>query len=70
MCPRVGMIPKLGRWPKTPQNDAGIRIDPPRSLPSSRAESPALIATADPPEEPPAVRAGSHGLSVVPNAAL
>ena len=45
-------------------------MDPPRSLPTSRAERPALIATAEPPEEPPAVRDGSHGLFVVPNAAL
>ncbi len=70
MCPRVGTIPKLGRWPKTPQNAAGMRMEPPRSLPSSRAERPALIATAEPPEEPPAVRDGSHGLFVVPKAAL
>ena len=40
------------------------------SLPSSSAESPAAIAAAEPPDEPPGVRAGSHGLFVVPKIGL
>src|SRR3954454_1029075 len=45
-----------------PQNAAGIRIDPPVSLPSASAAPPVATATALPPEEPPGMRPGSHGL--------
>src|SRR2546421_7453070 len=40
------------------------------SLPSSSADRPAATATADPPDDPPGERAGSHGLFVVPNTGL
>ena len=64
--PRLGTIPNVGLWPNTPLYAAGLRMLPPMSLPYSRPDSPAAIATADPPDDPPAVRPVSHGLLVVP----
>jgi hypothetical protein len=49
---------------------AGIRVEPPISEPKSKAVSPAAVATAPPPAEPPDVRAVFHGLSVGPNTGL
>jgi hypothetical protein len=40
------------------------------SLPISSSEKPAAMATALPPELPPGVRAGFHGLRVSPNSGL
>ena len=39
-----------------------MRSDPPRSLPSSRAVRPAAIAAAEPPDDPPGVRAEVPGV--------
>ncbi len=64
------MIPKLGLWPYTPQNDDGTRIDPPMSVPISKPVKPMATAAAGPPDEPPGVRSRSHGLLVVPNRSL
>ena len=47
--------------PDTPQNAAGIRIEPPVSVPSASATAPVASATAEPPLEPPGTRAGSCG---------
>jgi hypothetical protein len=52
--------------PTTPQHAAGWRIEPPVSLPSAAGTMPAATAAADPPDEPPAMRAASHGLRVGP----
>src|ERR1700692_1408060 len=52
--------------PKTPQHDAGIRIEPPPSLPWAIGTIPADTAAADPPLEPPVVRVGSQGLRLGP----
>jgi hypothetical protein len=52
--------------PTTPQKDAGCRIEPPVSLPSAAGTMPAATAAAEPPEEPPGVRATSQGLCVGP----
>ena len=68
--PCTGMMPNEGLSVYTPHQAAGIRSDPPRSLPSSRADSPAATAAAAPPEEPPGVRPASQGLLVVPNSSL
>src|SRR5882724_7411154 len=51
-----------------PHSAAGWRIEPPVSLPSDPAAMPAATATALPPLEPPAVRVGSQGLRIGPNA--
>ena len=48
-----------GLKPTTPQNDAGIRIEPPPSDPVARGTMPAAIAAADPPDEPPGTRVTS-----------
>src|SRR5436190_21060500 len=58
--------PVLGFSPTRPQHEAGIRIEPPRSLPSQSATMPAATAAALPPEEPPAESAGLRGLRVGP----
>ena len=50
-----------------PQQAAGIRIEPPVSDPSATSASPATTATAEPLEDPPGIRAGSSGLTGVPN---
>src|SRR5215510_5601714 len=49
-----------------PQNAAGIRIDPPASVPTASGQIPANTAAALPPLLPPGVRSTSHGLRVVP----
>src|SRR4029450_10435535 len=45
-------------------------IDPAMSLPSSRAVMPVATAAAEPPDDPPGVRGGAHGLLVVPKIGL
>ena len=49
-----------------PQQKAGLRTEPPMSLPSPRGDIPDAIAEPSPPDEPPAVRSGCHGLRVSP----
>src|SRR5688572_25988683 len=63
----VGVRPRVGLSPKIPQHDAGMRIDPPPSPPPAIGTIPAATAAADPPLEPPLVRATSQGLRVGPN---
>jgi hypothetical protein len=65
-----GTRPSEGRSPTTPQNDAGLRSDPPMSEPSASGTMSAASAHAAPPLEPPAERVGSTGLSVVPKIVL
>src|SRR5436305_4313088 len=60
--------PYVGFSPTTPQNAAGWRTEPPVSEPSAAGTMRAATAAAEPPEEPPATREGSHGLRVGPNA--
>src|SRR5438309_3346532 len=63
----IEIRPRLGFNPTSPQHEAGIRIEPPPSLPCPRATIPEATAAAVPPDEPPAVRERSHGLRVGPN---
>src|SRR3990172_10728170 len=65
-----GTRPYVAFSPNTPQIDAGMRIEPPPSLPSAMGPNPAATAAAAPPLDPPAMRAGSHGFVVVPNSLL
>src|SRR6185312_578270 len=65
-----GTRPRLGRRPTTPQNDAGLRSEPPMSEPSASGTIPARRAHAAPPLDPPADRVGSTGLRVVPKTGL
>ena len=47
----MGMIPKLGLWPYTPQNDDGTRIDPPMSEPVASGVVSEASEAPDPPLE-------------------
>ena len=67
---QAGTRPKLGFRPKMPVKPAGMRIEPPPSVPTCRAPMPSAQATAAPPLEPPGVLAMSHGLRVMPVSAL
>src|SRR6266536_2842497 len=60
------MRPKDGLYPTTPQNAAGIRIEPAPSVPSAAAHSPADTAAAAPPLEPPAESSRAQGFRVGP----
>ena len=51
-----------------PQSAAGCLIEPPVSEPSAHGAMPAATAAAEPPDEPPGTRSGSHGLCVGPKA--
>jgi hypothetical protein len=64
--PSSASAPRVGFSPTRPQAAAGIRIDPPPSAAVAIGASPAATAAAEPPEEPPGVRDGSHGLRVIP----
>src|SRR5438105_8319097 len=71
--PKSGPIetrPRLGLRPIRPQHDAGILMEPPRSLASARATMPDATAEALPPDDPPADSSGSHGLRVAPKRAF
>jgi hypothetical protein len=52
--------------PTSPQNPAGMRIEPPPSPPVATGSSPRATTAADPPDDPPAVRPCSQGLWVTP----
>ena len=57
---------RCGLRPTSPQHAAGIRVEPPPSLAWAIGTIPAATAAAEPPDEPPVVRSGSHGLRVGP----
>lgn len=59
-----------GFRPNRPQNEAGMRIEPPPSLAPAMGTTPAATAAAAPPEEPPGVRVVSQGLRVGPQSWL
>jgi hypothetical protein len=56
--------------PKIPQQWAGQRIEPPRSVASSKAAIPVATAVAAPPDDPPGERDRSQGLPLVPKTGL
>ena len=60
------MRPRAGLRPTRPQHAAGMRIEPPPSLAWAIGTMPDATAAAEPPEEPPVVRAVSHGLRAAP----
>src|SRR5215210_5745743 len=60
--------PYVGLSPTTPQSAAGCRTEPPVSDPSAAGTIRAATAAAEPPDDPPATRAWSHGLRAGPNA--
>src|ERR671912_106868 len=64
------MRPKEVLYPYTPHQAAGMRIDPPPSVPSASGSSPSATAAALPPEEPPVFLAVSKGLRLGANREL
>ena len=61
-----GIRPYVGLSATVPVKEAGMRTDPPPSVPIDQAPMPRATAAAAPPLDPPAVRPGSHGLPVGP----
>ncbi len=68
--PSRGTRPRVVFSPATPQHAAGIRIEPPVSLPKATSASWAPTATAEPLDEPPGTSRASRGLTGVPNHGL
>src|SRR5256885_14741428 len=69
LCPLSGPIetrPRAAFRPTSPQQAAGVLIEPPPSLPRAIGTIPAATAAAAPPLEPPGGRASAHGLRVGP----
>src|SRR3954462_2940168 len=62
--------PMLGRMPTMPQKLAGLRSNPPKSVPCAIHAIPVASATAAPPDEPAAKHDRLHGLRVSPNTSL
>ena len=60
------MTPRVGLSPTTPQQEAGIRTEPPPSEPWAKPQSPAATAPAAPPLEPPVVCSRFQGLRAGP----
>ena len=65
-----GILPVDGFNDATPQQNAGLRTEPPISLPSPRGLMPEAKAEASPPLEPPGVRSACQGFSVLPCSGL
>src|SRR3989449_9135161 len=63
----VGTSPTDGRSPTTPQNEAGMRSEPPRAVPSASAVLPVAGAAHPPPLGAPPPHRGPPGLRVRPN---
>ena len=52
----IGMRPSPGFSPTTPLHAAGMRTEPPMSLPSASGTQPDATAAPLPPDDPPGVR--------------
>src|ERR1700722_6331338 len=61
-----GTMPVPGLMPNSPQAAAGMRTDPRPSVPCASGTSADATAAAAPPDEPPGVRRGFHGLRATP----
>src|SRR5918993_4266288 len=60
--PPASSCPYAGLKPVTPHAAAGMRILPPVAEPIAPRHAPAATAAAEPPELPPGIRLGFHGL--------
>ena len=58
----AGHLLIVGLYPTSPQQDAGILIEPTVSVPSENGAIPVATAPAEPELDPPAVRELSYGL--------
>src|SRR3546814_8855418 len=56
----------LGFSPAMPVKPAGMRIEPPPSVPTANCPRPAATCAEAPPDEPPGVVSVFHGLRVMP----
>ena len=65
--PSSGTRPQVVFRPVIPQQAAGIRTEPPVSVPRATSASPVATATAEPLDEPPGSRPGSSGFGGVPS---
>src|SRR5438477_12064655 len=65
-APSRGMRCCVGLNPAMPQNAAGIRTEPPVSVPIATIAWPSPIETAAPEDEPPGIKRRSWGLPGVP----
>src|SRR5207248_10573706 len=61
-----GLRPCGGLKPTRPEADAGMRIEPPISVPVASVVKPAASAAPEPPDEPPGPKSRFHGLRVTP----
>ncbi len=59
-----GTRPRDALSPTRPEKEAGMRVEPPPSDDMLIGTMPAATAAAEPPDEPPGVRARFHGLRV------
>ena len=64
--PSIGTRRAVGLKPVMPQTAAGMRTEPPVSVPSAATAMPSATETAAPAEEPPGTRLRSAGLPGVP----
>ena len=69
-APSVGTRCRLGLKPTRPHSAAGMRTEPPVSVPMAISHMPSATATAAPADEPPGTRARSRGLPGVPKCGL
>ena len=69
-APSVGTRCLLGFQPTMPHSAAGMRVEPPVSVPIAISHMPSATATAPPEVEPPGTRARSNGLPGVPKCGL
>src|SRR6516162_10493826 len=65
--PSTGTRSQVVFRPAIPQQAAGIRTDPPVSVPRAASVSPVATATAEPLDDPPGSRRGSAGFGGVPD---
>src|SRR5262245_1156525 len=63
---QTGIRPSVGLKPGTQQKAAGMRIDPPASVPSAMGTAPAATVAAEPALEPPELRSVFQGFRVMP----
>ncbi len=64
---RHALLAQVVFRPAIPQQAAGIRTEPPVSVPRAASASPAATATAEPLDDPPGTRRGSAGFTGVPD---
>ena len=72
ITPVRGTSPNVGFMPTTPQNWAGMRLEPPSSVPSAAKAIPQATETAESALEPPGVLVpvGSYGFRTCPESEL